>query len=52
MPNPTELLRLRYCVSAFNPDIEWNDCLTTLLSHRSIRAYLPLAPHPSPLLIN
>lgn len=41
MTNPTELLRLRYGVSPFNPDIDWNDCLTTLLSHRSIRAYLP-----------
>ena len=41
MTNPTELLRLRYGVSAFNLDIDWNDCLTTLLSHRSIRAYLP-----------
>lgn len=28
-------------MSAFNLDIDWNDCLTTLLSHRSIRAYLP-----------
>ena len=46
MPNPTELLRWRYGVSAFNPDIDWNDCLTTLLSHRSIRAYLP---NPLPL---
>ena len=41
MTNPTELLRLRYGLSAFKTDTGWNDCLTTLLSHRSIRAYLP-----------
>lgn len=41
MPHPTELLRSRYGDNFFVPDIEWNDSLTTLLSHRSIRAYLP-----------
>lgn len=40
MTNPTELLRSRYGESNFKPDI-WNDSLTTLFSHRSIRAYLP-----------
>ena len=41
MPHPTELLRSRYGDNFFAPDIEWNDSLTTLLSYRSIRAYLP-----------
>jgi nitroreductase len=41
MPHPTELLRSRYGDNFFAPDIEWNDSLTTLLLHRSIRAYLP-----------
>lgn len=41
MSDPTELLRLRYGTSTFNPEVDWNDCLSTLLSHRSIRAYLP-----------
>ena len=40
MSNPTELLRSRYG-DDFNLEIDWNDCLTTLLSHCSIRAYLP-----------
>jgi len=31
----------RYGESDFNLDIAWNDCLTTLLSHRSIRSYRP-----------
>ncbi|MCU0542631.1 MAG: NADPH-dependent oxidoreductase [Oscillatoriaceae cyanobacterium Prado104] len=41
-----ELLRRRYGVSSVNADLPWNDCLTTLLSHRSIRSYLskPLPP--------
>lgn len=39
--NSTELLRLRYGATPFNLDLNWNDCLTTLLSHRSIRTYLP-----------
>src|SRR4028118_869253 len=41
MTNPTELLRSRYGAIPFNLDIDWNDSLTTLLSHRSIRSYLP-----------
>ncbi|MBV8885724.1 MAG: hypothetical protein JO235_17250 [Chroococcidiopsidaceae cyanobacterium CP_BM_RX_35] len=46
MTNPTELLHQRYGTSALDLDIKWNDCLSTLLSHRSIRAYLP-KPLPS-----
>ncbi len=46
MTNPTELLRSRYGEIPFNPEIAWNESLTTLLSHRSIRAYLP---NPLPL---
>ena len=41
MPNPIELLSRRYGVDAVNLDVSWNDSLNTLLSHRSIRAYLP-----------
>ncbi len=41
MPNPIELLSRRYGVDAVNVDVSWNDSLNTLLSHRSIRAYLP-----------
>ena len=41
MTSPTELLHLRYGKRHFNPSVVWNDCLTELLSHRSIRAYLP-----------
>lgn len=40
MTNPTELLRSRYGEILFNPEIKWNDSLTALLSHRSIRSYL------------
>lgn len=40
MTNPIELLRSRYGEIPFNPEIEWNDSLTALLSHRSIRSYL------------
>ncbi|NMG08440.1 NADPH-dependent oxidoreductase [Brasilonema sp. UFV-L1] len=40
MTNPTELLKQRYGVDAFDPEIPWSDCITTLLSHRSVRAYL------------
>lgn len=43
MTNPTELLRVRSNINQINSNIEWNNCLTTLLSHRSIRAYLPRA---------
>lgn len=41
-----ELLRERYGIGDFNLDIDWNDSLTTILSHRSIRAYLS-QPLPS-----
>ena len=37
----TDLIRDRYGSSTFNPDHLWNETLTTLLSHRSVRAYLP-----------
>ena len=46
MTNQTELLNHRYGHSNFNPDIPWSDTLATLLSHRSIRAYLPDALPP------
>jgi nitroreductase len=49
MTDPTELLRSRYGTIPFNPDIDWNDSLTTLLSHRSIRAYLPTPLPPGTL---
>ena len=39
MTNPNELLNSRYGASAVQVDSLWNDSLTTLLSHRSIRAY-------------
>ncbi len=39
MTNPTELLNSRYGASAVHVDGLWNDSLTNLLSHRSIRAY-------------
>ena len=48
MSNPTELLHSRYGKD-FNLEIDWNDCLTTLLSHRSIRAYLPQQLPPGTL---
>ncbi|MBD2534237.1 NADPH-dependent oxidoreductase [Nostoc flagelliforme FACHB-838] len=40
MTNPTELFHRRYGVDAFNADIPWNETISHLLSHRSIRAYL------------
>ncbi|MBD3886073.1 NADPH-dependent oxidoreductase [Phormidium tenue FACHB-886] len=40
-PNPTDLIQDRYGTSTFDPDQLWNETLTTLLSHRSVRAYLP-----------
>ncbi|MBD2494495.1 NADPH-dependent oxidoreductase [Nostoc sp. FACHB-280] len=40
MSNPTELLHSRYGELPFNSQIDWNESLTTLLSHRSIRSYL------------
>jgi hypothetical protein len=39
--SPTDLIRERYGSNAFNPEHLWNETLTTLLSHRSVRAYLP-----------
>lgn len=41
MSNLTELLQNRYGEVPFELDFEWNDYLNTLLSHRSIRSYLP-----------
>lgn len=40
MSNPTELINLRYGIDAFNPEIRWNETISNLLSHRSIRTYL------------
>lgn len=53
MTNPIELLRSRYGQREFDFDIDWNDSLTTLLSHRSIRAYLsdPLPPRTLEILV-
>jgi hypothetical protein len=39
--SPTDLIRDRYGSNAFNPEHLWNETLATLLSHRSVRAYLP-----------
>ncbi|WP_036479433.1 NADPH-dependent oxidoreductase [Myxosarcina sp. GI1] len=39
--NPTDLIRERYGSNVFNPEHLWNETLATLLSHRSVRAYLP-----------
>jgi len=41
MTNITELLRSRYGTRPFELESEWNDCLKTILAHRSIRGYLP-----------
>ncbi|MCM0594320.1 MAG: NADPH-dependent oxidoreductase [Gloeotrichia echinulata IR180] len=49
MTNPTYLLSNRYGIGNFNPDIPWNETLATLLSHRSIRAYLNNALPPGTL---
>ncbi|MBD2294415.1 NADPH-dependent oxidoreductase [Anabaena sphaerica FACHB-251] len=49
MTNPNEFLNYRYGNGNFNPDIPWSDTLATLLSHRSIRAYLPDALPPGTL---
>lgn len=46
MTNPTELLQSRYGELPFFGENQWNESITTLLSHRSIRAYLP-DPLPS-----
>ncbi|MBD2595640.1 NADPH-dependent oxidoreductase [Nostoc spongiaeforme FACHB-130] len=47
MSDRTELLNRRYGVDVFHTDIRWNETITNLLSHRSIRAYLsePLPPN-------
>lgn len=44
--SPVHLIQERYGIRAFNPE-HWNETLTALLSHRSVRAYLPdpLPPH-------
>lgn len=39
--NTADLLCFRYGQSDFSLNTDWNDTLSTLLSHRSIRAYLP-----------
>lgn len=44
--SPTDLIRERYGSNAFNLEHLWNETLATLLSHRSVRAYLP-DPLPS-----
>ncbi|MBD1870949.1 NADPH-dependent oxidoreductase [Cyanobacteria bacterium FACHB-471] len=44
-PSPINLIQERYGVDGFNPQ-QWNETLTALLSHRSVRAYLP-DPLPS-----
>ncbi|BAY29922.1 nitroreductase [Nostoc carneum NIES-2107] len=41
MPNFTELLHHRYGGSPVNAELPVNDFISSLLSHRSIRAYLP-----------
>ncbi len=46
MSHPAELLHARYGEIPFNLEIDWNNTLDTLLSHRSVRAYLP-KPLPS-----
>lgn len=40
-PNTAALLRERYGTDPFKPDRQWHETLTTLLSHRSVRTYLP-----------
>lgn len=49
MTDPIEQLRLRYGESQIKLETDWNDCLTTLLSHRSIRGYLPQPLPPGTL---
>ena len=48
-PDAVALLRERYGIDPFQPDGLWNETLTTLLSHRSVRAYLPDALPPQTL---
>jgi nitroreductase len=47
--NAQDLIRQRYGSSPFQWDQPWNDCLNTLLSHHSVRAYLPDALPPNTL---
>jgi nitroreductase len=46
MTNPVELLRSRYGEIPFNYDLPWNDSVEMILSHGSVRSYLP-DPLPS-----
>lgn len=39
MSYPAELIHARYGEIPFNVDVEWNNTLDTLLSHRSVRTY-------------
>lgn len=49
MPTPSsQLLRARYR-QEMEPPAQWNDVLTTLLSHRSVRSYLPTPLPPGTL---
>ncbi|MGB3766754.1 MAG: NADPH-dependent oxidoreductase [Phormidesmis sp.] len=47
--SPTELIRDRYGNNLFDLEHLWNETLETLLSHRSVRAYLPNALPPQTL---
>ena len=51
--SPTDSIRARYGDDPFNPEHLWNETLATLLSHRSVRAYLtdPLPPQTLETLI-
>ncbi|MGM3307128.1 NADPH-dependent oxidoreductase [Anabaena sp. WFMT] len=49
MSNFRELLNRRYGLAPFSDNLPENDTLATLLSHRSIRAYLPNALPPGTL---
>lgn len=40
MTDITELLKHRYGIGGLNSEIPGNDCINTLLSHHSVRAYL------------
>lgn len=51
--SPTELLHARYGIDPFQVDHLWNETLTALLSHRSVRAYRsdPLPPQTLEMLV-
>ena len=53
LPSPTDSIRARYGDDPFNSEHLWNETLATLLSHRSVRAYLsdPLPPQTLETLI-